>query len=106
MRPRRAILERRHPVDIKDVSRRGCCVEGPRPMPVGVVGVIAVNLDGETRAEVFRVTRSAAVPGRAEHYEAGVEFLPMPAGTPSLVEVVAELDECEPAPAGRRFEDQ
>jgi hypothetical protein len=105
---RRAFLERRHPVDVRDVSRRGCCVEGPSLLPVGAVGVLAVEMDGERHAEVFRVARSGAVPGQDHYYEAGVEFLPMPAGTPSLVEVVAELDACEGLPEreGRRLRDR
>ena len=107
MKPRRAILERRHPVDIKDVSRGGCCVEGPRLLPVGAVGVLAVDMEGERHAEVFRVARSGTVPGQRDQYEAGVEFLPMPVGTPSLVEVVSELDECQPSErTDRRFGDR
>jgi hypothetical protein len=107
MKSRRAILERRHPVDIKDVSRGGCCVEGPHLLPVGAVGVIAVEMEGERHAEVFRVARSSAVPGQRDQYEAGVEFLPMPVSAPSLVEVVSELDECRSSQsADRRFDDR
>ena len=103
MTPRRAILERKQPVDIKDVSRSGCSLESPQPLPVGAVGVLAVDIEGRTHAEVFRVSRAGAA-GPGNQYEAGVEFLPMPADAPSLVEVVAELDGRAAAPADdRRF---
>ena len=106
-KPGRAILVRRQPVDIKDVSRGGCCVESPQLLPVGAVGVLSVEIEGETRAEVFRVSRSGALPGQDNQYQAGVEFLPMPADTPSLVEVVAQLDECQDplARIDRRFDE-
>jgi hypothetical protein len=105
---RRAILEHTQPVDIKDVSRGGCCVESAQPLPAGAFGVLAVNIDGQTHAEVFRVARSEGRPGPGRAYEAGVEFLPMPADTPSLVEVVSELDHCEMRDrgTGRRFDDR
>ena len=104
MKPKRAIVERRQPVEIKDVSRSGCCLESSQPLPPGAFGVLVVEIEGEPHAEVFRVARSSAVPGQESQYQAGVEFLPMPAETPSLVEVVAELDYCQkPAGDGRRL---
>ena len=93
-KPRRAILARRQPVDIKDVSRGGCRVECTQPLPVGAVGVLAVAIEGEMHAEVFRVSRARAIPGDEQHYEAGVEFLPVPAETPSLHDLAAQLDQC------------
>lgn len=105
MTPRRAFLERTQSVDITDLSRGGCCVETGQPLQVGAVGVLSVDIEGETHAEVFRVARAAEVPGTRNQFSAGVEFLPMPADMPSLVEVVAQLDVSEQAPdrAGRRF---
>jgi hypothetical protein len=93
---RRAILERRQPIDIRDVSRGGCCVDATQPLPVGAVGVLAVDIEGQTHAEVFRVARSYAVPGEEQRYQAGVEFLPMPAEMPSLAEIVSQLDHSQP----------
>jgi hypothetical protein len=90
---RRAIVERKQPIDIKDVSRGGCCLEGSQPLPVGAVGVLAVTIDGEVHAEVFRVARSGSL-AEGDQYQAGVEFLPMPADMPSLAEIVAQLDHC------------
>jgi hypothetical protein len=50
------------------------------------------------------VARSRAVPGQDQQFQAGVEFLPMPAETSSLAEVVAELDYCQKPPGdGRRM---
>jgi hypothetical protein len=95
MKLRRAILERRQPIDIRDVSRGGCCVHAAQPLPVGSVGVLAVTIDGETHAEVFRVARSAIAPGPGSRYQAGVEFLPMPAEMRSLAEIVSQLDHCD-----------
>jgi hypothetical protein len=107
-RPRRAIVERTQPVEIREVSRGGCRVESGQQLPVGAFGVLAVTIDGQTHAEVFRVARSGASSRYDTRYEAGVEFLPMPADTPSLVEVVAHLDHCQsPRPrTGRRFDDR
>ena len=103
MNPKRAILERRQAVDVKDVSRGGCCVETAQALPVGAFGVLAVDIEGQTHAEVFRVARAPEGPGPDRQYSAGVEFLPMPADTPSLVEVVAQLDHHTRASPGRRF---
>jgi hypothetical protein len=106
-RPRRAIVERTQPVEVRDVSRGGCRLESGQQLPVGAFGVLAVSIEGETHAEVFRVARSGASSRDDTQYEAGVEFLPMPADTPSLVEVVAELDHCQSRRprTGRRFDD-
>jgi hypothetical protein len=107
MRQKRAIVERRQPVDVKDVSRGGCCLESVQPLNVGAFGVLVVEIQGAPHAEVFRVARSTPIVGEQSQYEAGVEFLPMPAETPSLVEVVAELDHRDTSPEriGRRLKD-
>ena len=55
--------------------------------------MLTVEIGGESHVEVFRVSRAAdQAPGRPPH-ESGVEFLPMPAGLPSLHDVAARLDE-------------
>jgi hypothetical protein len=106
MKPKRVIVERRQPVEIKDVSRSGCCLESGQLLPPGAFGVLVVEIEGQPHAEVFRVTRSGAAQGDGNQYQAGIEFLPMPAEIPSLAEVVAELDYCEkPAGDGRRLRD-
>jgi hypothetical protein len=83
---------RRQRADIGDVSRTGCRLEVSQPLGIGAVGMLAVEVAGTLRVELFRVSRAGAVPGAAGLYEAGVEFLPMPAEAPSLHDVVAELD--------------
>lgn len=91
--PRTAVLVSRRRIDVGDVSRKGCRLETREPLSVGEVGMLAVDIEGQTHVELFRVSRSALIDGAEPRYEAGVEFLPMPAGTPSLQDVAAVLDE-------------
>jgi hypothetical protein len=90
--PRRAVLVRRQNVGIADVSRTGCCLEGAVPLAVGLIGMLAVDIAGHSHIEMFRVSRSGARPGAVGRYEAGVEFLPLPADAPSLHDLLAEYD--------------
>jgi hypothetical protein len=92
--PRRAILVRRQRVGIDDVSRTGCHFETTQPLATGHVGILAVNIEGHTHIEFFRVSRSGSVAGDAR-YEAGVEFLPMPAETPSLHDIIGQFDQSD-----------
>jgi hypothetical protein len=77
-------------VGIEEVSRSGCRLEGPQPLAIGTIGMLAVDIDGQRHVELFRVSRSRALPDRL--YEAGVEFLPIPADVASLHDVIAQLD--------------
>ena len=63
------------------------------PLDVGKIGMLAVDIGGRLHLELFRVARSSAVPGADWLYESGVEFLPMPAESPSLHDLAAQLDE-------------
>lgn len=90
--PRRAILVGRQRVGIDDVSRTGCRFQGPQPLAIGAIGILAVDIAGERHVELFRVSRSGALPGDDRLYEAGVEFLPIPAEAASLHHVVGQLD--------------
>ena len=90
--PRRAILVRRQRVGIGEMSRTGCHFEMTEPLATGHVGILAVNIDGLTHLEFFRVARSSAVPGADARYEAGVEFLPVPAETASLHDIIGQFD--------------
>lgn len=83
----------RQPVGIGDVSRTGCRVEGAQRLAIGAIGMLTVDIDGQLHVELFRVSRSRALPGAAPLYEAGVEFLPMPADRASLHDVAAQLDQ-------------
>lgn len=91
--PRTAILVRRRLVDLEDVSRKGCCFRGAELLDVGRIGLLAVTIAGQVHVDLFRVARSASVPGTDSVYKAGVEFLPMPADAPSLHDLAAQLDE-------------
>jgi hypothetical protein len=88
---RTAVLSRRQPVKVHDVSRNGCRWTGSTAMDVGAVGLLTVDIEGETHVELFRVSRTHPTPAGA--YESAVEFLPMPAGTRSLHGLAAELDD-------------
>jgi hypothetical protein len=90
--PRRAVLVRRQSVGIADVSRTGCRLEGSVPLAVGMVGLLTVEIAGDSHVELFRVSRTSAQSGTAGHYEAGVEFLPLPTEAPSLHDLLADFD--------------
>jgi hypothetical protein len=87
---------RRQRVDIGDVSRTGCRVEGSQRLATGTIGMLTVDIDGQRHLEMFRVSRSAG-PGPDQVYEAGLEFLPLPADTASLHDVAAQLDQTDDA---------
>jgi hypothetical protein len=92
--PRRAILVRRQHVGIADVSRTGCHLESKEPLTTGHVGILAVSIEGQTHVEFFRVCRAGQVQGDTR-FEAGVEFLPMPAETASLHDIIGQFDRSE-----------
>jgi hypothetical protein len=62
-------------------------------LEVGAIGMLAVNVGGETLVELFRVSRRTALAGSAGQCEVGVEFLPMPASARSLHDLAAQLDD-------------
>jgi hypothetical protein len=45
--------------------------------------------------EFFRVARAGLVAGGDTRYEAGVEFLPMPAETASLHDIIGRFDQSD-----------
>jgi hypothetical protein len=89
--PRTAVLVRRRIVDLDNVSRRGCSLKTPEPLGVGDVGLLSVCVAGQMHTQLYRVTRSAIVPGDDRLYEAGVEFLPVPASTRAIHDLAARL---------------
>lgn len=91
--PHTAVLVRRRVVDLASVSRRGCSFRGADPLGVGEVGLLSVSVGGQVHVQLFRVARTAPVPDDEQLYEAGVEFLPTPASTPSLHDLAAQLDQ-------------
>lgn len=91
--PRRAVMVRRQTVGIADVSRTGCRLEGALPLTIGMIGMLTVEIAGQPHIELFRVSRSGVRPGTGRQYEAGVEFLPLPADAPSLHDLLAQFDQ-------------
>lgn len=87
---RRAVLMRRQRAGIADVSRTGCRLEMSEPLDTGAIGLLAVDIEGRVHTEFFRVART--VTGAHQH-EAGIEFLPVPADSPSLRELADHLDQ-------------
>lgn len=57
--------------------------------------MLTVDIEGQRHIEMFRVSHTRELPGRL--YEAGVEFLPIPADAASLHDVIAQLDQLDPA---------
>lgn len=90
---RRAVLMQLQRVDIGEVSRTGCRLDGSRPLDIGSVGMLAAEIDGQVHLEYFRVSRTATHTDGETRYEAGVEFLPVPADTPSLHDLAAYFEE-------------
>jgi hypothetical protein len=90
--PRRAILVHKQRVGIEDMSRMGCRFETAEPLSTGDVGILAVDIEGQAHVEFFRVSRITAVAGADGVYEAGVEFLPMPAEAASLHDIIGQFD--------------
>jgi PilZ domain-containing protein len=85
-------LKRTSPIRIWNVSSGGCLLESRERFPVGAVGVLHVDLDGQPRREWFRVCRVHAVEGRRGTCLLGAEFLPLaPAGHDSLRRAASDL---------------
>ena len=61
-------------------------------LPIGTIGILSVEIEGRRHVELFRVCRSRPLAEGDQSYEAGFEFLPMPAQTASLHDVAAQLD--------------
>jgi hypothetical protein len=95
VKPRRAIIVRRQGVGIDDMSRTGCHLECSTPLGHGSVGILAVNIEGQTHIEFFRVCRTGQMDGAGARYEAGVEFLPMPAENASLHDIIGQFDQSD-----------
>jgi len=90
---RRAVLMQLQHVEIADISRTGCRLSAPRPLEVGSVGMLAADIDGQVHVEYFRVSRVVTRTNGEAGYETGVEFLPVPADTPSLHDLAAYLEQ-------------
>lgn len=85
-----AVLLRRVPLVLRDMSSGGCSIESRTPLQVGMVGWLEVDFEGERRFEWFRIARvNAASEGV---FIAGAEFLPLSAaGSDSLRSAIGRL---------------
>lgn len=81
-----AALVRGVSVQLRDLSVGGCLLETRAYLPVGTVGVLDMEIEGERYVEWFRIRRIQAQHGRNGAYLFGAEFLlPLAiAGTSSL----------------------
>ena len=62
-------------VELVDVSRSGCLLNSPVPIPAGTLGILSLEIDGQLYTDDVRVARSLKVPGAGERHHIGVEFL-------------------------------
>jgi len=85
-----ATLQRSTSVVIWNASGSGALIETALPLSVGTVGVLEVEVDGETRCEWFRVCRVHRTVAGASSVVA-VEFLPLAVSTrPALRDAFVE----------------
>jgi pilus assembly protein Flp/PilA len=71
-----ATLQRTTNVVVRNASGSGALIESAFPLSLGTVGVLEVEVDGETRSEWFRVCRVHRTVAGASSVVA-VEFLPL-----------------------------
>jgi len=85
-------LKKTTSIRIWDVSSGGCLLESREQLPVGTVGVLHVDLDGQRHREWFRVCRVHAEEGRRGTCLLAAEFLLLaPAGHDSLRRAASDL---------------
>jgi hypothetical protein len=70
-----AVLTRTMDIRLWDVSAGGCLLEFAEFVPVGTVGVLALELDDRRHLEWFRVCRVHGDEGRRSRCLVGAEFL-------------------------------
>jgi hypothetical protein len=85
-------LKKTSDIRIWDLSSGGCLFESREQLPIGTVGLLHVDLDGQRRREWFRICRVHADEGRRGTCLLGAEFLPLaPAGRDSLRRAAGDL---------------
>jgi hypothetical protein len=90
--PRRGVVARRQCVSIAELSRNGCRLDANEPFTIGQIGMLTVDVLGARRVEMFRIARVRSVVHQSHLFEAGVEFLPLPADRASLQDVVVQFE--------------
>lgn len=87
-----AVLGRDLSVRLLEISRAGCLLESSRPVAVGTIGSLAVDVEGTEYVDRLRVTRCEAIAGAGDRHHLGAQFLSLyTPGDKSLRHYVAEL---------------
>jgi hypothetical protein len=73
--PTAAVLVRRVPVRVRNVSPMGCLLECTEGVPVGASGHLSLEVNGAVFSDDVRVVRCQSYPGAAPHSRVGVEIL-------------------------------
>lgn len=85
-------LKKTSDIRIWDLGSGGCLFESREQLPIGTVGLLHVDIDGQRRREWFRICRVHADEGRRGTCLLGAEFLPLaPAGRDSLRRAAGDL---------------
>ena len=74
-----ATLTKHTSLRVWDIGEGGCLLESRESLPVGTVGLLSMELDGERRREWFRICRVHADEGRRGTCLLAAEFLPLAA---------------------------
>ena len=73
--PTAAVLVRRIPVKVRNVSSMGCLLECTEGVPVGASGHLWLEINGAVFSDDVRVVRCQTYAGAAPHCRVGVEIL-------------------------------
>ena len=73
--PTAAVLVRRIPVKVRNVSPMGCLLECTEGVPVGVSGHLSLEVNGSLFSDDVRVVRCQTHVGTAPYWRVGVEIL-------------------------------
>ena len=99
-----ATLGRHVGARIVNVSARGCLIESATRLPEGTVGILEVDVDGNSHLEAVLVRHSIERRGHGTPFLAGVQFLGLsaprahsPGVEPARVPSHAAVDEPRPA---------
>jgi hypothetical protein len=76
-----AALRRIVRAQLRDVSANGCLLDTESLLPIGTIGILDVEIDGEGRSDWVRICRTLSTHGRSGSL-AGAEFLPVNAADP------------------------
>lgn len=69
------LLRRDVAVELLNISRSGCLLESPKPIPAGTLACVTVEMDGQSYSDEVRVARCLEMPGAGERHYVGVQFV-------------------------------